>query len=182
MAWDRSSQIVKTLCRINLYFSGICIHSRRLMEFYVPGLKEPDYAARIQFCSWLLQNVHNEVMDPQLLFIIHDLSSHVSIPKVWMWNEENPHVIQHMHIAKCRSSGVVCWKCAANNGHLKCFKQSVNSDWYASNTVSSFRTSESVTKLVYKLWGMLEGRRGSVVAVHVKCYSFIVLRNEVLLK
>jgi hypothetical protein len=32
----------------------------------MPGVKEPDYAGRIQWYSWLLQNVHNEVMDPHL--------------------------------------------------------------------------------------------------------------------
>jgi hypothetical protein len=27
----------------------------------VPELKQPDYAAKIRFCNWLLQNVHNGI-------------------------------------------------------------------------------------------------------------------------
>jgi hypothetical protein len=45
---------------------GSSFTTKRLMEFHVPGLKEPDYAARIQCYSWLLQNVHNEVIDSHL--------------------------------------------------------------------------------------------------------------------
>jgi hypothetical protein len=31
-----------------------------------------DYAARIHFCNWLLQNVHDGIVDPQLLFMTDD--------------------------------------------------------------------------------------------------------------
>jgi hypothetical protein len=38
----------------------------------VHELKEPCYVARIPDFNWLLQNVHEGVVDPQLLFIIND--------------------------------------------------------------------------------------------------------------
>jgi hypothetical protein len=46
----------------------------RLIKFLLhkimaaPKLGQPDYAARVHFCNWLLQNVHDGIMDPQLLF------------------------------------------------------------------------------------------------------------------
>lgn len=49
----------------------------------------------------------------------------------------------------------------------------VNSDQYASNIVNFFRTSESDTKLIYELWGMLESRR-LVVAIHVEYNKFVL--------
>jgi hypothetical protein len=33
-----------------------------------PNLGRSDYAERIHFCNWFLQNVHDGVKDPQLLF------------------------------------------------------------------------------------------------------------------
>jgi hypothetical protein len=44
----------------------------------VHELKQPDDAARIRFCSWLLQNMHNGIMDPQLLLITDEAWFHVS--------------------------------------------------------------------------------------------------------
>jgi hypothetical protein len=35
----------------------------------VHELKQQDYAARIRFFNWLLQNVHDGIVDPQLLFM-----------------------------------------------------------------------------------------------------------------
>jgi hypothetical protein len=33
----------------------------------VQEVKQTDYEARIRFCNWLLQNVHDGIVDPQLL-------------------------------------------------------------------------------------------------------------------
>jgi hypothetical protein len=41
----------------------------------VHELKQPDYAARIRFCNWLLQNVHSVIVDPQLLFMTDEVVS-----------------------------------------------------------------------------------------------------------
>jgi hypothetical protein len=58
----------------------------------VHELKPPDYAAKIRFCNWLLQNVH-----PQLLFITDEawfhLSGHVNAHNVRIFSDENPHAI-----------------------------------------------------------------------------------------
>jgi hypothetical protein len=64
-------------------------------------IKQPDYSARINFCNWLLQNVHDGVMDPQLLFITDTarsyISDHVNMRKCnnmeW-W--KSPHAIQQV--------------------------------------------------------------------------------------
>jgi hypothetical protein len=37
-------------------------------------LKQPDYAVRIYFCNWLLQNVHDRIMDEQLQFVTDEVS------------------------------------------------------------------------------------------------------------
>jgi hypothetical protein len=46
-------------------------------------LQDPDYAARINFFSWLLQNVHDRFVDPQLLLVTDDawfyISNHVNM-------------------------------------------------------------------------------------------------------
>ncbi|PNF32668.1 hypothetical protein B7P43_G13122 [Cryptotermes secundus] len=44
----------------------------------VHELKQPDYAAKIRFCKWLLQNVHVGIVDAQLLFMTDDVWFHVS--------------------------------------------------------------------------------------------------------
>jgi hypothetical protein len=63
-------------------------------------LNQPDYAARIHFCNWLLQNVHDGLMDPQLLFITDEawfyISGRVNMQNVRIWSNEIPHVIQQM--------------------------------------------------------------------------------------
>jgi hypothetical protein len=41
-------------------------------------LKKTDYAARIRFSNWLLQNVHDGIEDPQLLFMTDDAWFHIS--------------------------------------------------------------------------------------------------------
>jgi hypothetical protein len=51
-------------------------------------VKQPEYAAKICFCSWLLQNMHNGLVDPQLLFITDEawvyVSGHVNTQNVNM--------------------------------------------------------------------------------------------------
>jgi hypothetical protein len=44
--------------------------------------KKPDYAAKIRFCNWLLQNVHDGIVDPHFLFMTDEawfpVSGHVN--------------------------------------------------------------------------------------------------------
>jgi hypothetical protein len=44
----------------------------------VHELKQPDYAARIRFCNWLLQNVHDGIVGPQLQFMTDQAWFHVN--------------------------------------------------------------------------------------------------------
>jgi hypothetical protein len=59
----------------------------------VQELKQPDYAARIRCCNWLLQNV-------QLLFMTDKVWFHVSgyanAQNVRIWRDENPNSIQQV--------------------------------------------------------------------------------------
>jgi hypothetical protein len=52
----------------------------------VHELKQLDYAARISFCNWLLQNVYDGLVDPQLLFTTDEawfyVSGHVNMQNV----------------------------------------------------------------------------------------------------
>jgi hypothetical protein len=43
----------------------------------VHELKQKDYAARIRFCNWLLQNVHDGIVEPELLFMTDEVWVHV---------------------------------------------------------------------------------------------------------
>jgi hypothetical protein len=45
------------------------IHFHPYKITVVLELKQPDCASRICFRNWLLQNVHDGLMDPQLLFV-----------------------------------------------------------------------------------------------------------------
>ncbi|PNF22727.1 hypothetical protein B7P43_G07154 [Cryptotermes secundus] len=60
----------------------------------VQELKEPDYAARIVFAT----NVHNGIMNPQLLFMTDEawfhVSGHANAQNVRLWSDEYPHAMQ----------------------------------------------------------------------------------------
>jgi hypothetical protein len=61
---------------------GSAFTATKLIEFcpykitVVHELKQPAFAARIGFCSWLLQNVHDGIVDPQLLFMTDEAWFH----------------------------------------------------------------------------------------------------------
>lgn len=42
----------------------------KIMEVHKP--KQPDNKARIHFCNWLVQNVHDGIMDQQLLILTNE--------------------------------------------------------------------------------------------------------------
>jgi hypothetical protein len=67
----------------------------------VQQLKQPDYAARIRCYNWQLQNVHDGIVAPQLLFMTDEawyhVSGHVSAQNVRIRSDdENPHTLQHV--------------------------------------------------------------------------------------
>jgi hypothetical protein len=76
----------------------------------VHELKQPDFAARIRFCRWLLQNVHDGFVDPQLLFMTNEARFHVSgrvgAQNVRIRSDDNPHAI---HQVPLHSEKVGVW-------------------------------------------------------------------------
>jgi hypothetical protein len=60
---------------------------------------QPDYAARIHLCNWLLPNVHDGVVDPELLFITDEMwfniSGHVNTQNVEQWKYAMQQVLLH---------------------------------------------------------------------------------------
>jgi hypothetical protein len=54
----------------------------------------------IQFFNWILKNVHDGLIDPQLLFVTDEahfhLSSYVNSQNTQIWSDENPHVVRHI--------------------------------------------------------------------------------------
>jgi hypothetical protein len=57
-------------------------------------LKPVDAPQRIRFCNWMLKNVHDGLVDPQLLFIADEayfhLSGYVNSQNTRIWSGENP--------------------------------------------------------------------------------------------
>jgi hypothetical protein len=83
MAMNHSLKNVKNFATGSHCFARICFHSHKIkFHLYkvtvVDELQQPDYAARICFCNCLLQNTHNKIVDPQLLFMTDKVWFHVS--------------------------------------------------------------------------------------------------------
>jgi hypothetical protein len=77
----------------------------------VHELKQPDFAARIGFCNWLLQNVHDGTVDPQLLFMPNKawfhVSGHVNTQNARIWSNDNPHTIHQVPLHSEKEGGSV---------------------------------------------------------------------------
>jgi hypothetical protein len=107
----------------------------------VHELKQPDYAARIRFRNWLLQNVHDGIADPQLLFLSDEawfhVGGHVNAQNVRIWSNENPHAI---HQVPLHSEKVGVW-CAVSPRRIIgsiFFHNTVNSDRYINDILIPF--------------------------------------------
>ena len=107
----------------------------------VHELKQPDHAARIRFCNWLLQNVHDGIVDPQLLFMTDEawfhVGGHVNAQNVRIWSNENPHAIQQVPL---HSEKVGVW-CAVSPRRIIgpiFFHHTVNSDRYINDILNPF--------------------------------------------
>jgi hypothetical protein len=66
----------------------------------VHELEPPDASQKIEFCNWILKNVHNELLDPWLLFITDaayfHLSSHVNPQTTQILSDENLHAVHQI--------------------------------------------------------------------------------------
>jgi hypothetical protein len=63
----------------------------------VHELKPVDAPQRIRFCNWTLKNVHDGLVDPQLLFITDEasfhLSGYVNSQNTRIWSGQNTHAV-----------------------------------------------------------------------------------------
>jgi hypothetical protein len=73
---DKYPQVVKLLDTKNWIFVELCNYNHKTLSkfypykvMYIHELKQPDYVERINFCSRWLEDVHDEIIDPQLVFV-----------------------------------------------------------------------------------------------------------------
>jgi hypothetical protein len=70
-------------------FTCICTKLRVVQE-----LRPTDPPAKIQFCKWMLKNVHDGLTDSQLLFITDEayfqLNGYVNSQNTWICSDKNP--------------------------------------------------------------------------------------------
>jgi hypothetical protein len=88
----------------------------------VYALKEHDPIARIHFCNWFLQSVHDGEVDAQLVFFSDEawfsLCGEVNSQNNQYWSAENPGLI-HVLSLHDEKTGLVCDECTqANWAHL----------------------------------------------------------------
>jgi hypothetical protein len=54
----------------------------------------------IQFCNWILKNMHNGLVDPQLLIVTDEahfhVNSYVNPQSTQIWSDENPHAVNQI--------------------------------------------------------------------------------------
>jgi hypothetical protein len=142
----------------NQCFVRICFHSHKIIfgpykVTVVHKLKQPDDAARIHFCIWLLQNVHDGIVDSQLLFITNEVwfhvKGHVSAQNVRLWSNGTPHTIQQVPY---HSEEMEVW-CALNLLQIigpLFFCQTMNSDHYVNDILNVFFTQLTAEERQYE--------------------------------
>jgi hypothetical protein len=96
---------------------------------------------RIWFCNWMLQNVHDWLIDLQLLFITDEAyfhwSGYVNSQNTWIWSDEKPHAVHPipLHYIKI---GVWCAVSARWIIRPMSYHETVNSDRYVRNILEPF--------------------------------------------
>jgi hypothetical protein len=77
----------------------------------VHRIKQTDFNLRITFCNWLLRNVHDGIIDPDLFFMSDEawfhVSGNVNAQNSSIWDTENPHVL-HQRPLHDMEVGVCC--------------------------------------------------------------------------
>jgi hypothetical protein len=102
----------------------------------VHRIKHTDFNLRITFCSWLLLNVHDGIIDPDLFFMSEEawfhVSGNVNAQNNRIWDTENPHVL-HQRLLHDTKVGVWCALSARRVIGPIFFGDTVNSDRYVSD-------------------------------------------------
>jgi hypothetical protein len=93
------------------------------------------------FCSWLLHNVHNGIIDPNLFFMSDEawfhVSGYVNAQNSSIWDTENPHVL---HQRPLHDIKVGVWRAVTARRVIGpiFFEDTVNSDRYVSDILEPF--------------------------------------------
>jgi hypothetical protein len=81
----------------------------------VHRIKHTYFNLRITFCSWLLRNVHDGIIDPNLFFMIDEawfhVSGYVNAQNSRIWDRE-PSCFASETVARHKSGCVVCSECS----------------------------------------------------------------------
>lgn len=96
-------------------------------------LRGPDSFARVRYCNWLLQSVHDGYVDPELLFYSDEawlhLSGYVNSQNNRYWCAENPH---QLHVRPLHDVKIGVW-CAISARRIIgpiFFRETINADRY----------------------------------------------------
>jgi hypothetical protein len=107
----------------------------------VQKLNPADPVARINFCRWTLQYVHEGIVDPMLLFMSDEVGFHLSgfvnAQSTRQWDTENPHA---EHEIPLHDQKVGVW-CAVSGRKIIgpiFFYDTVNSKRYVNNILEPF--------------------------------------------
>jgi hypothetical protein len=78
---NSAKKLFRHLAQETVVSLGFAFIATKLLKFclyriiYIHELKQPDYATRIHFCSWLQQNLHDRIVNPLPLFITNETLS-----------------------------------------------------------------------------------------------------------
>jgi hypothetical protein len=144
-------------------------------------LKQPDFAARIGFCNRLLQNVHDGIVDTQLLFMTNEhVSGRVDAQNVRIWSDDNPHAI---HQVPLHSEKVGVW-CALSPPRIISpifFHETVNSDRYINDIQNPFFNQMTAEETQYGYFQQhnttAHTANASMVAIQEMCEDRIIRRR-----
>jgi hypothetical protein len=110
----------------------------------VHEVKPVDAPQRIQFCNWMLKNMHDGLADPLLLFITDEacfhLSGYVNSQNTRIWSGENPHAIHQTPLHDIKI-GVLCAVSARRIIGPIFYYETVNSYRYVRNTLNHILNS-----------------------------------------
>lgn len=86
----------------------------------------------VQFCTWMLKNVHSGLVDHQLLFVTDKAYFHfkgyVNCQNTWIWSDENPWTVHQIPLYDMK---IGAW-CAINARWIigpVLYHETVNSGW-----------------------------------------------------
>jgi hypothetical protein len=84
--------------------------------------KQSDYAAKFHFCNWLIQNMHDGIMNLHTLFISNMawsyVSHHANMENAEIWSNENHHIIQQVSLDNVKVEMLCAWSAYQITGSI----------------------------------------------------------------